>query len=177
MTLEPNYMPESGEASQTPRSISPPVLPSHGCVGDAMAPCRPSQPTPAGPPQSRRVSRRCKSKEVSRRLLNFVSLSHHKCYGQAPVGWGRHRCGRGEGEVVWATLLVVGGTQAHRHERGRWRRRARKKRKLCLTGGSWDPQLRMVLVAKHPNLSMVFWSGVNSTELRAISNTPNTSKK
>jgi hypothetical protein len=76
-------MPESGGASQTSRSISPPVLPSHGCVGDTMPPCRPSQPMPAGPPHPRRGSRRCRSKEVSRRLLNFVSLSRHGCQSQA----------------------------------------------------------------------------------------------
>jgi hypothetical protein len=48
MALEPNSMPESGGASQTPWSISPLVPPSHGCVGDAMAPCRPSRPMQRG---------------------------------------------------------------------------------------------------------------------------------
>jgi hypothetical protein len=84
MALEPNSMPESGGASEIPQSISPPVLPSHGCVGDAMAACQPSQPTPAGPPHLRRGLRHCRSKEVSCRLLNFVSLSRHECQGQAP---------------------------------------------------------------------------------------------
>jgi hypothetical protein len=42
------------------------------------------------------------------------------------------------------------GAQAHEHEGGGRGRRAGKKRKLCLTGGSWDPRLRMVLVAKRP---------------------------
>jgi hypothetical protein len=174
MALKPNSMPESGGASQTPRSISPPVLAfprvCRWCYGTVPAVTTDASGA-ATSEEGIEVLQIQGGQSPPPQLCKFLAPRMPR---PSPY---RMRPRRGRGCV---SCTVGGGRSSGPRE---WKRRARtscrEEEKIVPDRWVVGPQLMMVLVAKHPNLSMEFWSGVSSTEVRTISNTytPNTSKE
>jgi hypothetical protein len=89
------------------------------------------------------------SKKVNRRLLDFVNSRVADAKAEP-----RPRARRCELDCRWRVELGPIGAEA-----GEDAKQGRRGNCVCQVG----PQLRMELVAKHPNLSLEFWSGDSST--------------
>jgi hypothetical protein len=142
---------ELGGVSKTPRSISPPVPLPTGASAMLVPTVATNASGAAASAEEGIETLQIQGGQLSPPRLCKSRVAHAKA--EPPSEKVAPDAGRGRGDV---SCTVGGG----RSSGPRARRRQEEEK---IVPHRWNPQLRMVLVAKHPNLSLQFLSGVSSS--------------